>query len=86
MLRAEQLAPVEQSWNPGEEPPLELGVVGDQDAATQQRCQVLGDVGVARLAGQHGRGYAVDMGRAGIHAGVEQGVHRVLDRAVGGQS
>jgi hypothetical protein len=32
------------------------------DAAAQQRRQVLGDVGVAGLAGQHGWGQAVDVG------------------------
>jgi hypothetical protein len=68
----------------GQELVVEGGVVGDQDAAAEQRRQALGDVGVAGLAGQHGWGHAVDVGRARIDAGVDQGVHRVLDRSVSG--
>ena len=56
--------------------------MGDEGAAAQHLDQLGGDVGEARLAGEHLGGQAVHVGGPGIDTGVQQSGDAVLDVAV----
>ena len=69
----------------GQKGVVETGVVGDQRAPVHHVGQAGSDVFEGRLVLEHLGRQAVHVGGPGIHAGVEQADHRLLDLALGVQ-